>query len=298
MDLLLGLASVPYFTLGPWDLGVVTVQGFGLMVAIGVVLGYNLASWKAPKFGLGKDKLQALLLALLICGFVGSHVLDLIFYHPGRLLEDPSIMFKFGGTLSSYGGILGSLLGVVWWKVKYKEPVLPYLDVAGWALPAAWFFGRVGCAVVHDHPGAPSEFFLAVVMKDGVARHDMGFYEAMWWIVIIIVFAVVHLRSGKLFQRRPGFYLALLPLIYAPARFSLDFLRLPPSEGGDARYLGLTPGQYLSICAFLFGVGMMWAWATKKLIQMPPVSEQPEPDSKPQTSRQGGTKGQRKKRRR
>jgi prolipoprotein diacylglyceryltransferase len=40
-------------------------------------------------------------------------------------------------------------------------------------------------------------------------------------------------------------------MMYAPARFTLDFLRVPPELGGDIRYFGLTPGQYMSILLFL-----------------------------------------------
>jgi hypothetical protein len=35
-------------------------------------------------------------------------------------------------------------------------------------------------------------------------------------------------------------------LLYVPARFGLDFLRL-----SDARYFGLTPGQYAGLAVFI-----------------------------------------------
>ena len=54
--------------------------------------------------------------------------------------------------------------------------------------------------------------------------------------------------------RKRGFFMALLPLIYAPVRFFLDFLRETPDHGGDVRYYGLTPGQYGSILFFLVGI--------------------------------------------
>jgi phosphatidylglycerol:prolipoprotein diacylglycerol transferase len=47
-------------------------------------------------------------------------------------------------------------------------------------------------------------------------------------------------------------------------RFILDFFRATDIAGADARYFGLTPGQYSAI--LLVGVGI-WLWKkTKHLI--------------------------------
>jgi prolipoprotein diacylglyceryltransferase len=52
--------------------------------------------------------------------------------------------------------------------------------------------------------------------------------------------------------RAAGFFLIAFPLLYVPARFLLDFLRI-----GDVRYFGLTPGQYAGIAVFLASVFLM-----------------------------------------
>ena len=179
-------------------------------------------------------------------------------------------LFKFGSSLSSYGGIVGALLGIALYKWRHKpKNMMAYLDICAFSLPVGWFFGRVGCAVVHDHPGNPTDFPLAIIFPDGVARHDLGLYEAMWWVVIIAIFFSLHKAKGEFFQRRPGFFLALLPIIYAPVRFSLDFMRKSHEQGGDARYLSLTPGQYASLAALTFGVVFMVRWSKKLTLQMP-----------------------------
>lgn len=294
MEILSGLAAIPWFTFGPWDIGPLTVQGFGLLVAIGVICGYQIASWRAPQLGIDPEKLQSLILHMLITGFLGSHVLDLILYEPEKLLQDPTILFKFGSTLSSYGGIISCVLGMYIWKWRNPgQSVMAYVDVATFALPVGWFFGRMGCAVVHDHPGTPTDFALGVVYPrnrinmstetlektitekgmqiadvitpEGVAIHDLGLYEAIWWTVIIAVFLALFLTNKDRTRLRPGFYLYLLPLLYTPVRFSLDFLRTV-----DARYFGLTPAQYISMFFFVWGAYNMWRWTQKKTIQLNP----------------------------
>jgi phosphatidylglycerol:prolipoprotein diacylglycerol transferase len=126
-------------------------------------------------------------------------------------------------------------------------------DLFCFAFPFAWLFGRMGCFVVHDHPGLPTNFFLAVdnYNLQGIARHDLGLYEVLWSAVMIPLL----LWMGK--TKRPwGFYMALVPLAYAPLRFCLDFLRESAEQGGDVRYLGLTPGHYASVLMTLTGVAV------------------------------------------
>ncbi|HMI91609.1 MAG TPA: hypothetical protein VK509_09620 [Polyangiales bacterium] len=97
---------------------------------------------------------------------------------------------------------------------------------------------------MHDHPGVVTDFLLAVgdYDGDGVARHDLGFYEVVWSAAMIPL--VLYLAR----KPRPwGFFMALVPMLYAPIRFALDFLREVPERGGDVRYLGLTPGHYAVI---------------------------------------------------
>jgi prolipoprotein diacylglyceryltransferase len=60
-------------------------------------------------------------------------------------------------------------------------------------------------------------------------------------------------------HRPPAFFLIAFPLLYVPARFFLDFLRI-----GDVRYYGLTPGQYAGMAVFLAAVFLMLRIARRK----------------------------------
>ena len=80
-------------------------------------------------------------------------------------------------------------------------------------------------------------------------RHDLGLYEVIWCLVMIPLFLWLARR-----ERPRGFFLGLVPVLYAPVRFGLDFLRATDLEISDPRYLGLTPGHYGAIVLFLLGV--------------------------------------------
>jgi phosphatidylglycerol:prolipoprotein diacylglycerol transferase len=126
---------------------------------------------------------------------------------------------------------------------------LIYAECILQGLVLGWIFGRLGCTIVFDHPGHLSNFFLAFQHPDG-ARHNLGFYEFLLTLFILLpAILILHRLKAK-----PGSYLAAVLILYTPARFFLDFLRMDASQNGDVRYFGLTPGQYGSIILFVLGV--------------------------------------------
>src|SRR4029077_16188990 len=98
-----------------------------------------------------------------------------------------------------------------------------------------WIFGRTGCFTAHDHPGRHTSFFLSVHYPDG-PRHDLGLDELLFPIVMTVI------RFAYARKPRPaGHVIGLAALMYAPARFLLDFLRATGVARADQRYRGLTP---------------------------------------------------------
>jgi phosphatidylglycerol:prolipoprotein diacylglycerol transferase len=56
---------------------------------------------------------------------------------------------------------------------------------------------------------------------------------------------------------KPGFFVALFALMYAPARFLFDFLRNTDLQNADVRWAGLTPAQWGMIVFFLLASALM-----------------------------------------
>ncbi len=48
--------------------------------------------------------------------------------------------------------------------------------MVAWAFPFGWVFGRIGCALVQDHPGVWSSSWLAVQYPGG-SRYDLAVLE-------------------------------------------------------------------------------------------------------------------------
>lgn len=233
----------------------ITIKPFGALVATGVYIGSWLAVKRAKERGFDIGRLNDFIFWSVGMGFVGGHVLDAIFYHPTRVMEDPLYLLKLWDGLSSFGGFMGALIGALLYKWRKREDILPYAELVLSAFPVGWLFGRLGCASVHDHPGRLSDAWYAVQypgLPEGMGRLDLGLYEALLTIPFVILSEMIWRRGA----RPIGSFLAWICMAYAPIRFGLDFLREEPGaiHGADPRYAGLTPAQWA--CFGLFGVGL------------------------------------------
>ena len=115
----------------------------------------------------------------------------------------------------------------------------------------AWAIARVGCAVVHDHPGVRSNAWFAVAWPDG-PRLDMGLLDC---VLLLAVTAVLYLLARR--KWHPGFLMGVLALGYSVPRFFLDFLRAKDLPFVDGRLLGLTPAQWITPVLALVGLRLI-----------------------------------------
>jgi phosphatidylglycerol:prolipoprotein diacylglycerol transferase len=253
------LLLIPWFRIEPWPLELpwdVTfhVQPFGVLAAVAMFVCSHFAAQRALQLQLPKLLVNDFLTRVTLLGIVSAYVLNIVLYSPELLTEilaQPSRLVTHWYGLSSYGGFIGGTLAACAFAYSRRASLLKLGDVWCYAFPFAWFFARLGCFCVHDHPGVPSDFALAVADWNGtgVARHDLGLYEVLWSMPVALWFWRSRLRCPA-----PGYYLGLVCCAYGPVRFGLDFLRADELNGGDVRYIGLTPAQFISIALAVFGL--------------------------------------------
>jgi phosphatidylglycerol:prolipoprotein diacylglycerol transferase len=248
---------IPYFDGHLFDipkvfgLGPLPIHMFGLLVAIGVIVGDRIVVREGERRGLEGKDIKFLNARIVIWGFIVAHWVSVIFYFPERIKQNPLILLNFWAGLSSFGGFLGALLAFVFYTRREKIPALRYADAVALGLVVGWIFGRTGCFSAHDHPGLHTTFFLAVRYPDG-PRHDLGLYELLFTIVMAaILFA--YARKPRVAGRIIGLYATM----YAPVRFGLDFLRAHDVERPDERYFALTPAQWACIATLAVGVWLL-----------------------------------------
>jgi phosphatidylglycerol:prolipoprotein diacylglycerol transferase len=318
----------------------ITLHPFGILVATGVLVGTAITVRRARGIGFDLTKLNQFITWMLVVGFICGHVLDQLFYHWHEVLKDPVSLITLWTGLSSFGGFVGAVIGIVLWKffewrpvaTKFARalggigpvlliplfpfmirprpramPILPFADLVLSVFPVAWIFGRSGCSVVHDHPGAqaPANALLAVewpapgreavepftklgpiqFIHGSLPRYDMGLLELLFTIILAACFVVTWRRRVA-----TGTYVVAAALAYAPVRFAMDFLRVPESEGGDTRYWLFTPAQWCCLATAVTGFVVLGLMLANKKRGVDPadalrVDATPEPsEAKPQAA--------------
>ncbi len=242
---------IPYFNGHLFDIGGVPIYMFGVLVAIGVIVGDRIVVAQGAKRGLDPQDVRFLNARIVIGGFIMAHLVSVIFYFPQRIKENPLVLLNVWSGLSSFGGFLGALIAFLYYTRKEKIPRLAYADSVALGLSVGWIFGRTGCFTAHDHPGRHTSFFLSVRYPDG-PRHDLGLDELLFTIAMT---AILFWYNRK--PRPPGHVIALLALMYAPVRFGLDFLRATDVALPDQRYAGLTPAQWACLATAALAVKVM-----------------------------------------
>ena len=236
---------IPYFEQPTLTLGPISIHAFGVLLAVAIWVGHRVFRGRLRRAGLDLVTGDRLLFWVLLLGFAGAHLIDRLVYFPAETLADPLSLLMFWKGISSFGGFVGAIVGAVAFTATgaLRGRTWDYLDAVAYAFPFGWIFGRLGCFLAFDHPGAPTSFFLGQEY-DGRVIHNLGLEEALYTIALAAVFA----RLGRR-PRASGFFVGLLPVLYAPFRFVLDFLR-----AHDARYFGLTPAQYGAVAVLLAGL--------------------------------------------
>lgn len=267
------IAAIPFYELRMVEQGVRLTLGasqwviptFGVpldpwatLVCLGVLLGMEVARARAIRMGLDvRDVVDGIVFTVLL-GFFIAHVFTVVAYFPERLREQGIwAILKVWEGFSSTGGWIGGI-AAIWIFYGWLRPrdILRFADLIAFGFPIGWIFGRLGCAVVHDHIGAPTTSPLGVLFPVGHSaagvRWELGLVEMVLTFPILFLF----LRMGRKDQP-PGTFLGLFFVCYAPMRFVLDFLRNADLASQDARYLGLTPAQYGCIPLLLMGAWLM-----------------------------------------
>ena len=256
---------LPFIEQPTWHLGPLTIHAFGIAVATGVWLAASMAERRFARASLDPAIGQRLGAWMLIVGIVGAHLFSVVLYFPDRVRTDPWLLVRIWEDVSSFGGILGGIVGALLFFTIRAPQLSPrnrlaYLDAIAFVFPIGLALGRVGCALAHDHPGAVTTFPLAISLRSAAAQaymqdvysaagqalpagasvmgfHDLGLYECLFLMLVVIpAFNIWNRR-----RREPGFYVVAFALLYLPVRFALDWLRV-----ADARYLRLTPGQWVA----------------------------------------------------
>lgn len=144
-------------------IGTFEVTSFGVMMAVATLVGVALFRSELRQAGLPNDAADAGIVGV-IGGFVGAKLLwTLEHAGDGALTER---LFSRGG-LSWYGGLIGGVGAGLVYIIVRGWPIVPTLAAATPALAYGHLIGRIGCFLVGDDYGRPTDGWWGVAFPKG-----------------------------------------------------------------------------------------------------------------------------------
>jgi len=231
-------------------IGALEVTSFGVMVAVAALVGLWLFRRELRRSGLPLDATDAGIVGVA-GGLIGAKLLWTI-EHAGEAPISELLLSR--GGLSWYGGLIGGVGGGLAYIAIKRWPIIPTLAAATPALAFGHLIGRIGCFLVGDDYGTPSNLPWAVAFPEGrppttVRVHPTQLYEAIG-LGLLGWFLLRWRRSGV----RDAVVLGRYLVGAGTLRFLIEFIRV------DERVaFGLSVAHLVSLVAIGVGVGVLAA---------------------------------------
>ncbi|MBU5019261.1 prolipoprotein diacylglyceryl transferase [Staphylococcus aureus] len=195
-----------------FNLGPLSVRWYGIIIAVGILLGYFVAQRALVKAGLHKDTLVDIIFYSALFGFIAARIYFVIFQWP-FYAENPSEIIKiWHGGIAIHGGLIGGFIaGVIVCKVKNLNP-FQIGDIVAPSIILAQGIGRWGNFMNHEAHGGPvsrafleqlhlPNFIIENMYINGQYYHPTFLYESIWDVAgfIILVNIRKHLKLGETF---------------------------------------------------------------------------------------------------
>ena len=256
-----------------FQFGSFTISSFGVMMVIAFLLGNYLLRIDVVAEGYDAIIADDIIFRAAIGGILGAKIYYLIENIPTGQAADningliniiagiftlngERIAFgiqNFGAGLVFMGGLVGGMAAVSWYIYRKNLNWFKIADLAAPFLVLGHGIGRIGCFLVGDDYGIPTNLPWAIAFPNGlpptnIAVHPTQLYEMSAYFIIFF-----YLRYRKRNQTFSGEIIFEYLFLGGLSRFMVEFIRT------NTKYIfGLSGAQYLSILMMAIGAYQLW----------------------------------------
>lgn len=239
-----------WFSIGP-----LTVHGYGVMIAIGILAASWLATKLCKEYKLDYENIDSFIIFVIVIGYAFSKLTYCLTVFD-QFLSDPLSVLGSGGWVV-YGGILGGLLAALIWCKWKKWKFMDYFQVLMPCVSLAQGFGRIGCFFAGCCGGAVTDAWygiqfpatsLAWNTTQKIIPTQLLFSVGDF---LIFAFLMYNLKKGKHPEDTGAWYL----ILYSVGRFLIEFLRGDLIRGGIGPF---STSQFISLFVVVLGAYMIW----------------------------------------
>jgi phosphatidylglycerol:prolipoprotein diacylglycerol transferase len=248
-------------------IGSFEITTFGLMMFLAFLAAGAVLTRQFRKYGLSDDLASSMVMYAAIGGIVGAKIYYAILFRDWHLLFDRA-------GLVWYGGLIGGFLACFFLVRHRREDFFQVADAAAPALAIGYCLGRIGCFLVGDDYGRPTNSWVGIAFPKGsppttaealrefgvtvpastpsyeVLRvHPTQLYESG---AALVMFFILMRYTSRPHHKGRAFALFLVML--GIERFFVEFVRAK-----DDRFLGpFTVAQLISVILIIAGT-VLWA---------------------------------------
>jgi phosphatidylglycerol:prolipoprotein diacylglycerol transferase len=256
--------------------GFFSLTWYSIMYLVAFLTVYLILQWRIKndskyfsEIGNISENLENFFIYSIIGIIIGARLGYVLFYdwhfflqHPLGIISPFDAAGNFVGIygLSYHGGLIGAILAGIFFTKKYKISFWQMADFVIPAIPAGYFFGRIGNFLNGELYGRITDSPLGMYFLGEnnliMLRHPSQLYEAFFEGIVLFLI-LWSLRNGikykgKLFHV-PCFMLYVLG--YGLVRFFIEFFRQPDTQIGLV-FNVLTLGQVF--CLIMIAISLLF----------------------------------------
>ena len=237
-------------------IGSFEITSFGVMVALAALVGIWVFGRELARSRLPSDAVNAAVGGVL-GGLAGAKILWTIEFSGRQPVAE--LLFSRGG-LSWFGGLFGGVGVGLWLLRRYRVPLVPGLAAATPALAIGHAIGRIGCFLVGDDYGHPTDLPWGVAFPQGLPPTDVPVHPTQLYETLALAVVAWLLIRWRRAATADAVVLGRYLILAGTVRFVIEFIRV------NAPVLGpLTLAQLIS--ASLAAVGALLLAARARRVE-------------------------------
>jgi len=239
------------------SLGFIDIRWYSLAYIFAFILGsviikrLNNGSYRL----VSDDKIDKFFIWAIIGVILGGRIGYVLFYQTNLFFTKPTYILEiWNGGMSFHGGLIGMILSIYLFSLKYKIQFFYLSDLVSLVAPIGLFLGRISNFINTELYGRVTDFPLAIIypLVDNNPRHPSQLYEAFFEGIILFLILLFYF-SKKPKKYNIGTISGLFLIFYSIFRFLIEYLREPDYHLGLIFYY-FSMGQLLCIPFLLAGL--------------------------------------------
>ena len=242
------------------SLGFIDIRWYSLAYIFAFILGsiiikkINIGSYRL----ISDDKIDKFFIWAILGVILGGRTGYVLFYQTNLFFTKPTYILEiWNGGMSFHGGLIGMIMSIYLFSLKYKIQFFYLSDLVSLVAPIGLFLGRISNFINTELYGRVTDFPLAIIypLIDNNPRHPSQLYEAFFEGIILFMILLFY------FNKKPKKYTVgnisgLFLVFYSIFRFLIEYLREPDYHLGLVFYY-FSMGQLLCIPFLLAGIWIL-----------------------------------------